>query len=256
MHNPSRAESRPGDVHVRYCLTDSVGEGVLEAAVALLSDEERMRYERFRIDRDRHEFAVAHALLRTTLSELGDLPPGAWRFQTGSQGKPTLAAGTSTLPWSFNLSHARGLVACVVARGAEVGLDVELATRATDWRGIASRYFSAAEVAEIDRLLDGERPTRFFELWTLKEAFAKAVGVGLSQALDATTFDLAEPGAIAFTLPPGVIPATWQFALYAPTRAHRLAVAVSDGSTRRRRILAQASGGAGQPLIPTRTSAN
>ncbi len=160
----------PGDVHVRYCLTDSIGGRVLEAAVALLSDEERVRYERFRVDRDRHEFAVAHALLRTTLSELGDLPPGAWRFQTDTHGKPMLAAGTSTLPWSFNLSHARGLVACVVARGAEVGLDVELATRGTDWRGIASRYFSAAEVAQIDRLVDGERPTRFFELWTLKEA--------------------------------------------------------------------------------------
>lgn len=255
VHNPSRAESLPGDVHVRYSLTDSIGERVLEAAVALLSDEERVRYARFRVDRDRHAFAVAHALLRTTLSEQGDLPPGAWRFQTGSHGKPMLAAGTSTSPWSFNLSHARGLVACVVARGAEVGLDVELATRATAWRGIASRYFSAAEVAQIDRLVDGERPTRFFELWTLKEAFAKALGVGLSQALDATTFELAEPGAIRFTLPPGVVPATWHFALYAPTREHRLAVAVSDGSARRWHILAQASGGTGQPLIPARTSA-
>ena len=255
MHNPSHAESRPGDVHVRYCLTDSIGERVLEAAVALLSDEERVRCERFRVDRDRHEFAVAHALLRTTLSELGDRPPGDWRFQTGSHGKPMLAAGTSTVPWSFNLSHARGLVACVVAPSADVGLDVELATRVTDWHGIASRYFSAGEVAQIDRLADGERPTRFFELWTLKEAFAKALGVGLSQALDATTFDLAAPGAIACTLPPGMGPATWQFALYAPTREHRLAVAVSDGSARRRRILAQLPGGTGAPLIPTRSSA-
>lgn len=255
MHNPSRAQSLSGDVHVRYRRTDSIGERVLETAVALLSDEERVRYERFRVDRDRREFAVAHALLRTTLAELGDRPPGDWRFQTGSHGKPMLAAGTSTAPWSFNLSHARGLVACAVARGAEVGLDVELATRATNWRGIASRYFSAAEVAQIDRLGHGERPTRFFELWTLKEAFAKALGVGLSQGLDATTFELASPGAIACTLPPGVIRATWQFALYAPTREHCLAVAVSDGSPRRWRILARRSGGAGQPLIATKTSA-
>ena len=255
MPNPSRAESIPGDVHVRCRLTDSIGDLALEAAVALLSDEERVRYERFRFDRDRHEFAVAHALLRTTLSELGDRPPDAWRFQTGAHGKPVLAPGTSPVPWSFNLSHARGLVACVVARGADVGLDVELATRVTDWRGIASRYFSAAEVAQIDRLADGERPARFFELWTLKEAFAKALGVGLAQALDATTFELAAPGAIACTLPPGVVPAMWQFALFAPTREHRLAVAVSDGSARRWRILAPPPGGTGEPLIPTRSSA-
>ena len=108
MHNRPRAALSPGDVHIRYCLTDSLGQDALNAATALLSDEERVRHERFRVDRDRREYAVAHALLRTTLSEFGDLPPHAWRFEVSAHGKPSLAPGLSTPPLSFNLvAHAR-----------------------------------------------------------------------------------------------------------------------------------------------------
>ena len=263
---PTAAPAIGADVHVRYCATDALGEDVLNAAVALLSDEERARYERFRIERDRHEFAMAHALLRTTLSLFGDLPPDAWRFDSGPHGKPVLAPGVSQTPLSFNLSHARGLVACVVVpgapggdvaggtRGVDVGLDVECVTRSTEWRGIAGRYFSPAEVAQLDRVVEGERAIRFFELWTLKEAFSKALGVGLSQALNATTFELERTGAIACALPPDVVPATWHFALYTPTPTHRLAVAVGDGTARQWCISVQQCEGAGEVLRPSRTS--
>ncbi len=261
--------SIPADVHVRYRATDALGEDALNAAVALLSSEERARHERFRVERDRREFAVAHALLRTTLSQFGGLPPDAWRFDSGPHGKPVLAHGVSRTPLAFNLSHARGLVACVVvpgapgARGSDVaaatrevavGLDVECVTRSTDWRGIASRYFSRAEIGQIDRVTEDAQATRFFELWTLKEAFAKALGLGLSQALDATTFELERTGAIACTLPPEVAPAAWYFALYTPTPTHRLAVAVSDGTARRWGISVQRGEGAGERLAPSRTS--
>ena len=249
----------PADVHVRYRTTDALDEDALNAAIALLSSEELARHERFRVERDRREFAVAHALLRTTLSQFGGLPPDAWRFDSGPHGKPVLAPGVSRTPLAFNLSHTRGLVACVVVAGApggtiDVGLDVECVTRSTDWRGIASRYFSVAEIAQIDRVAEGARATRFFELWTLKEAFAKALGLGLSQALDATTFELERTGAIACTLPPEAVPAAWHFALYTPTPTHRLAVAVGDGTVRRWRVSVQRDEGAGEGLTPSRTS--
>ena len=236
----SRASLVPGDVHVRYRLTEDLDGDARQSALSLLSGDERARYERFCLDDDRREFAAAHALLRTTLSEFDGISPRGWRFDAGSHGKPALAAGQSDLPLSFNLSHTRGLVACAVALGADVGLDVELVTRAADWRAIASRYFSPAEVAQIDGVAGAGRATRFFELWTLKEAFAKALGVGLSQSLDASSFDLADASAITCTLPPAVDAAHWRFALYMPARDHRLAVAVSDGSVRRWAIHARA----------------
>jgi 4'-phosphopantetheinyl transferase len=224
-----------GDVHVRYRRTDVIDEAARASALALLSEDERARHERIRAESDRDEYATAHALLRVTLSELGDRPPASWRFAAGPHGKPALAHSGS--PLTFNLSHARGLVACAVAAGGDVGLDVEPITRATNWRGIASRYFSPAELAEIDRAQPANQATRFFELWTLKEAFVKALGVGLSQPLSAITFSAERPDAIGFTPPSDVAAAVWQFGLYTPTPAHRLAVAVSDGTIRQWRII-------------------
>jgi 4'-phosphopantetheinyl transferase len=257
----------PGEVRIRHRLTGTIDDRDLQHALALLSPDERARHERFRAEHDRREFAAAHALLRTTLSEFADVAPLDWRFDTGPRGKPALASGLSTLPLSFNLSHARGLVACAVAlgrtRGAaaprghgsapgdgsapsmvDVGLDVENITQARNWRGVASRYFAAAELARIDRVADADRTARFFESWTLKEAFAKALGVGLSQALDATLFEVADGVVAGCTLPPGVDPAVWQFGLFTPGPDHRMAVAVSDGSARRWRIEVRAAGGA------------
>lgn len=223
-----------GELHVRYRRTDRLDELALASAVALLSSDERARHERIRTKSDRDEYAIAHALLRSALSEFGDRRPEAWRFADGPFGKPALTDPVSSL--SFNLTHARGLVACAVAASADVGLDVEAITRATNWRGIASRYFSSAEREEIDRLEPGRQAARFFELWTLKEAFVKALGVGLSQPLSAITFSAERPEAVGFAPPNGVDAAVWQFGSFAPTPAHRLAVAVSDGTRRRWRI--------------------
>jgi 4'-phosphopantetheinyl transferase len=266
----------PGDVYVRHRLTGALDDDALRQAVALLPPDERARHSRLRVEDDRREFAAAHALLRTTLSEFADVAPIDWRFDTGPHGKPALAAGLSVLPLSFNLSHARGLVACAVAlamthvsaparshgsnstrshgsapagdgsavTSVDVGLDVENITQTRNWRGIASRYFAAAELAWIDRASDAGRAARFFESWTLKEAFAKALGVGLSQALDATLFEVTDGVVTSCTLPPGVDAAVWQFGLFTPGPDHRMAVAVSDGSARPWRIEVRAAGGA------------
>jgi 4'-phosphopantetheinyl transferase len=231
-----RATLSGGDVYVRYRRTACVTEDTLQAAGALLSNEERSRCQRFHFEHDRHEFTLAHALLRTMLSAFDDVAPQDWRFESDSDGKPAVAPGVTSSPPSFNLSHSHGLVACAVAIHGDVGVDVESVIRTTDWRSILPRYFSAAEVAQIDRLPVTEQAGRFFELWTLKEAFAKALGVGLSQSLDATSFDLAGTGTIASSLPDGVRADAWQFALYQPAPDHRLAVAVSDGTPRPWRI--------------------
>ena len=248
------------DVHVRYRRTGALTARDLADARALLSPDERARHDRFRFERHRQEFAIAHALLRTTLSEFGAAAPCDWRFEIGAHGKPALAPGVPAASLAFNLSHADGLVACAVAiqrthRSAPtadgpaaapvlVGLDVELVTRATDWRRIASRYFSSAELARIDRAPQTEQATRFFELWTLKEAFAKALGLGLSQSLDAAVFEVDGGACTGCTLPDGMTAAAWTFALYQPAPEHRLAVAISDGSARRWRIDVRDAAGA------------
>src|SRR5579872_4112529 len=77
-----------GDVLVRWQSTDALGAEATRTALARLSVDERARHDRLRFDRDRRDFAAAHALLRETLSEVASVPPEAWRFDTDAHGKP------------------------------------------------------------------------------------------------------------------------------------------------------------------------
>ena len=73
-------------------------------------------------------------------------------------------------------------------RNEEVGIDVERFDRRCDMEAIARRYFSALEIQELMSLGMGDRPARFLEYWTLKEAYVKARGLGLSIPLDSFYF--------------------------------------------------------------------
>jgi 4'-phosphopantetheinyl transferase len=240
----------PADVHIWYRDTgsiddDSIDEAAPSGAASLLSADERARHDRFVFARDRRDFAEAHALTRRVLSFYEDVPPGDWMFEVTAEGKPFLPPGrTGSPPLHFNLSHTHGLVACAVARGAGVGLDVELIDRAVDDRGISRRYFTQAEDAFIHACPEGERPARFIELWTLKEAYIKAIGSGLTHPLDDFGFAFEDEHSIRFDAPPGTSADEWMFALFAPIPRARMAVAVPCGGAARCRIIARADGGA------------
>jgi 4'-phosphopantetheinyl transferase len=117
--------------------------------------------------------------------------PADWRFATGEFGKPYLADPPVGRDVRFNLSHSRSRVAVALALGAEVGVDVEALDRAERFdSGIADAYFAPDEAAAL-RAIDDEalRREQFLRLWTLKEAWIKATGRGLSQPLDAFSID-------------------------------------------------------------------
>ena len=104
-------------------------------AVALewLSAEERTRCARLAFASDRRDFIAAHALLRHALSAHGHRDAREWLFIPDANGKPELASAPGERPQlAFNLSHTRGLVACVVARDVDVGIDVERVGSGTD----------------------------------------------------------------------------------------------------------------------------
>jgi 4'-phosphopantetheinyl transferase len=220
----------PEEVHLYCRLTESFGPDEIAAAVGLLSPEELTRYTRFMFDRDRRDYAVAHALLRESLSRYAAVPPREWEFFEDAGGKPALRLKGGTPRLSFNLSHTHGLVACAIAAGLDVGVDVEAVDRVVD-SGVAERFFSARENAALRACGSAtNRAARFFELWTLKESYVKALGKGLSHPLDTIAFDVGPGLSVAFLPPPGAAAASWQFALLAPTDRHRLAAAVrSDG---------------------------
>jgi 4'-phosphopantetheinyl transferase len=216
---------------------------LLGAYRGLLSREEKARHDRFWFDRDRHLFLVAWSLVRTMLSSYADVEPAAWRFALNPYGKPRIAGPAGAPPLRFNLSHTRGLVACIVAPELDVGVDVEDRRRDTAGIDIARRYFAAREVADFERLPIERQQVAFYEYWTLKEAYIKAVGVGISLGLGRFSLALDESGApigdpdrrppaISFDVDLDDDPRAWQFDQFEPTPHHAMAVAIrrNDGA--------------------------
>jgi len=218
-------------ISVCYWLTESVDAATVEQLDQLLSADERERRDRLRSPRQRHEFTCAHGLLRRTLSDRGDVAPEQWCFEADGYGKPSLVEAQAGSPaFTFNIAHTDGLVACATGRGAAVGVDVERINRISPDGHPGASYFSPSEINMLEGCSNDLYPTRFIELWTLKEAFIKATGRGLSHPLHSFSFAFDEPSLIGFVPPPAVVASLWQFLLAAPTPDHRLAVAVNCDS--------------------------
>jgi 4'-phosphopantetheinyl transferase len=198
-----------------------------EAAEALLDDGERARMGRFVFEKDRRLYLAAHALVRRTLSRHADVDPAAWRFATEEGGKPVIAGPSGAPPLRFNLSHCRGLVACAVARDREVGVDVE--PRADVPEGLVDRICTPAEAAALRALPPSAQPDRFFTLWTLKEAYVKARGLGFALPVEQVGFGFGDGDTLRFEPDPalGEDPAAWLILRLHPTPAHCAALCVA-----------------------------
>jgi 4'-phosphopantetheinyl transferase len=192
-----------------------------------LSDSERARCRRFRFEEDRVSFIVAHALLRTALSRYAAASPGEWRFSTSGHGRPEIDTPPTHPRLRFNLSHTRGLVACAVTLERDVGIDVERIGRWAGAGALAERHFSSSENLLLASLPSPGAHALFFSLWTLKEAYVKARGLGLEIPLDVVSFQVVPgvPPVVSFGPGHDEDARAWQFALLEPRPGYRLAVA-------------------------------
>ena len=169
---------------------------ILVQLATILDEDERARHDKFVFPNDRHDFLVSHAFLRCVLARHADVHPAAWRFTANRHGRPEIAT-PAIAGLHFNLSHTRGLVAVAVAWEREVGVDVENTSRSAPL-DVAKRMFADDELHAM-RMLAPSRDKRFFELWTLKEAYAKARWQGFALPWKEFSFDLdATQGEIHF----------------------------------------------------------
>jgi 4'-phosphopantetheinyl transferase len=178
------------EVHLHLARPERLVDRALLARLgALLSPEEHERCAHFRHEHLRHAALLTRALVRTTLSRYADVHPSAWRFRPGTHGRPEIEGDAHGL--SFNVAHTEGLIVCAIGRDRMLGVDVEHAAKRTEPMTLAEHFFAEDEVTSL-RGLEGEPlRERFLAIWTLKEAYAKARGLGLSLSLDhyAFTFD-------------------------------------------------------------------
>lgn len=191
----------------------------------LLSPDEQARAGRFVFERDRRRFVVARGTLRQILGRCAGQPPEALRFVYGAAGKPSLAGETHI---AFNLSHSGELALIAAARACDVGIDVELRHPLEDMMSLAARCFSARENAALRALPDGQRAAGFFNCWTRKEAFIKALGEGLSYPLD--RFDVSlkpgEPASLLYVQDDPLAAEQWTLAAFEPAENYTAALAV------------------------------
>jgi 4'-phosphopantetheinyl transferase len=150
----------------------------------VLAPAERERAERFSRASDRKAFIVARGLLRVILSNYLLASPAELQFCENAYGKPFLAGAASTSDIRFNISHSCGLALFGIARGRELGIDIEQVRRDIVTDEIATCFFSSREFAADRPLPPDRRQVTFFRRWTGKEAYIKALGKGLSVPLD------------------------------------------------------------------------
>src|SRR5437867_4021326 len=183
---PSRVA--PGEVHV-WCADLDITTETFDRLSATLADDERDRSSRFRFQRDRRHFIVAHGVLRELLGHYLRTEPGRIGFVYGAFGKPDLSPGFGGR-LKFNLSHSAGLALIAIAAESDVGVDLEFLRAQSDYAELARQFFSAAEVDQLGAIPDHLYAEAFIGCWTKKEAYVKARGRGLALPLQSFTVPL------------------------------------------------------------------
>jgi 4'-phosphopantetheinyl transferase len=202
--------------------------------LAWLHPTELERYHRFVFDRHRLEYLATRALVRRALCAYRPIAPAAWQFRTTAHGRPEIDPPCGL---TFNLANHPTLVVCAIrpapelaveapARGPDLGVDVEPLTRGAEILAIADSVFAPDELAALRALPEPTQPDRAVALWTLKEAYIKARGLGLSLPLDgfAFAFDHAHPH-ISFAPAITDTPERWTFRTI-DVLDHRIALAI------------------------------
>lgn len=194
--------------------------------MGLLDADERTRLDQVLFIEDRMRFLLSHALVRIALSRYRDVSPNAWRFAPGQNGRPEIAGPVGAASGlRFNLTHTKGLVACVVTHDTDCGVDAEFRKAMPDLQDLAATALHTLELRVFRELSKTKQLDHFLALWTAKEACMKACGRGFSMAPDTVALQIDSSGASAYVLsaPENL---NWYIRLYRPTPNHHLALAL------------------------------
>jgi len=163
------------DVHI-YRIDISEHTGSLPQLKKFLSGDEIKKADRFKFTKDSQSYIISRSFLRNILSENTNIKPAEIKFSYTETGKPFIEYSKI----HFNLSHSGDRCIIAVSMTAETGVDIEKVRDSEDLIKVAGRYFSETEIIYLKKFQGKEVTDNFFRIWTLKEAFIKAIGEGLS----------------------------------------------------------------------------
>ncbi|GLT94720.1 hypothetical protein SLE2022_124480 [Rubroshorea leprosula] len=252
---PSRMET-----HLWYVLPNEVKSmSLLSQYSELLSPCEKEDINCIRGDDLRKRALLARTLVRTTIARYqinNQVNPSSLKFRKNAHGKPEVEwqvdDNLCPVPLHFNLSHTSSMIACGVTMNVPIGIDVEEKQRQlkNNILAFSRRYFSPYEVKILTAISDPEiQHQEFIKLWTLKEAYVKALGRGFSglpfktftiRSKPATTgsFNLSEDFVskaseiiVESSDDPENLTNEWQFALLELTGSHYAAICMEKDKT-------------------------
>ena len=163
---------------------------LFDECLAILTPDEHSRVQRFHKTLDRQAFTLRRGLTRVILGSYLDLPPASLRFQPGPQGKPSLAS-PNPQKFQFNSSFSHNWIALGVIAGRSLGVDIQAGLALDDLASVAQRTFSPRELIDYNTLSPTLQPACFYQNWVRKEAYVKAVGLGMT--IPFSEIDLANP---------------------------------------------------------------
>ena len=202
------APPAPG-VTLWLCHLENVSADVATLSVSL-SAQELARAERFGTALLRRRWIAGRATLRSLLGHALRLDSSAVRLRRGVRGRPELDGNYAV---DFNVSHTGDTALIAIASdtqdGTRIGIDIEREERRVNADGLARKFLTERERAEITPLASDVRRQRFLRLWTCKEAMSKATGDALSAPFRHMDVTLdGGPRLVAGPMP--YVPAAWQ----------------------------------------------
>jgi len=226
---PSQPLTLPDDrVHVWRAFLDAPA-WYKQDLYQTLAEDERARAARFHFDKDRNHYIVARGVLRAILGGYLAVQSRQLHFEYTTHGKPSLPSEFGGGRLRFNLSHSHGLALYAMTWGRELGIDVEYLRADFAGEDIAERFFSRQEVAALRTLDPALHVEAFFNCWTRKEAYIKAIGEGLSMPLD--RFDVSlipgEPARLLHTQGDPLEASRWTMQALFPGDGYAAAVIVA-----------------------------
>lgn len=226
------ADLRAHEVHLWYVEKAAIDAHTLTSTYDnLLAQEEKERCDRFRHVTSRERYLIARWLLRTSLSRYVDIDPRDWQFSKNQFGRPEIALpNLSAL--RFNLSYSGEAALLGVAWARDIGVDLEYVNTSIDVMQLARHHFAPLEVEQLESVPDKRRRDLFFTIWTLKEAYVKARGMGLSFPLkEFAVFPNNDHGsALTASLAWDPAPESWWLTERRISRKYHAALVVRSGS--------------------------
>lgn len=210
---------------------DHAASAVATHYMSYLSDDEKAKLAKFRFYRDRISYLVCHALLRSTLSRYVDIPPDQWLFSNHYHGRPSINPSQCNAQIDFNISRTKYVSVCLITSSVEGGIDVECGDNLSELQLLIKSVLTPQERKNLRGVCMEVLHKRFLKYWTLKEAYLKALGLGLTIPMTQISFALQHNDNTHINILshdscklPG-----WQFAVNILPNNHVLSVALRKG---------------------------